>query len=81
MSKAFNPRRDTPKGKMVFAVRKLRIVPASEIWPTRTDTDGINVLVGEMYTHDDWHAFRSSSVVDINGTDHETLNSIYRTID
>ncbi len=79
MRKAFEPKREGKK--LVYAARNIRVVPASEIWPTRTDTAGVEVLVGECYHHDQWFPLRSSKVVHISGADHETLNSIYRSID
>lgn len=68
-------------GKLVYAARNLSIVPAADLWPNRTDIEGVNVLMGEMFVHDDWHSFRSSSIVAIDGKDYETRNSIYRAID
>ncbi len=67
--------------KLVYSARKIRVTPASELWPNRTDTTGVSVLVGEYYVHDEWLPLRSSMVVDIQGKDYETRNSIYHSID
>lgn len=80
MTTPFDPK-EKINGKLVYAARNLSVVPAATLWPNRTDTEGVYVLTGEMYVHDGWHDFRSSTLVQVIGNDHETRNSVYRAID
>ena len=77
--KAFNPVREGKK--LVYAARNVRIVKAKEIWPDIENADDVTVLVGEHYVHDQWFPLRSSMVINVTGKDHETRNSVYRSID
>lgn len=79
MATAFNPVMEGKK--LVYAARNLRIVPAKEIWPNIENADDVTVLVGEHYVHGEWFPLRSSMVVGVVGKDHETRNSVYRSID
>lgn len=67
--------------RVVYCTRNAKITPAKEVWPNRTDVEGIYVLIAEAYIHDDWRVVRTSAVVDVTDNDVHTLNSIYRVID
>lgn len=77
----FNPKREEGSKKLVYCSRNAMITPASEVYPGRDDTAGINVLVHEVFVHDEWVTSKTSMIVEIRGSDVETNNSIYRVID
>lgn len=66
--------------KHVYKMINPVIWEAKDLWPNRTDTDGIQVLVCDMYVGDETVRTRTSTLVNVNletGT-YETLNSIYQ---
>lgn len=70
-----------PRTKSIYYMCSPEVVPASVLWPHRTDTDGVEVLVCQVLRDDGTtYECRTSKLVNVNlitGT-YETLNSIYQ---
>ncbi|UNI71863.1 hypothetical protein Churi_gp339 [Pseudomonas phage Churi] len=66
-------------GKLVYHARNVEIVEGKDLWPNRTDVDGVRVLVGETFLNGEWVPLRSSSLVNVDTVTgvYETLNSVY----
>lgn len=75
------PRRDRPKP--VYQMINPRIAQGKEIWPTRDDVDGVEVLLCTMLDRDGVpypSETRTSMLmsVDVTAGRYETMNSIYQ---
>jgi hypothetical protein len=80
---AAEPVKDQVTGKLVYSMRGMYIADAKTIWPDRTDVEGMQVAMGEMYCHNGWHPTRTSKIIRIDREQAlvETVNSIYRSTD